>query len=214
MKNPIGQSETNERRSGPQIRAEPRPSSSHCLARARQRDGEIDRLDKARLAGDAAARYVEGRSVVDGGPDDGKAERDVHAAQSLPAAGFAVDREAEQLHRNVSLVVIHGDHGVELFRTQFHEDGIAGHGPVHIVPLLAQALDRRLDDIDVLPSEQAAFAGMRIERRDGDAAARNIERLERASVSDTTRLIRSGVTRFGTSSSAVWVVIWLTRILP
>jgi hypothetical protein len=38
--------------------------------------------------------------------------------------------------------------------------------------LLAQALDRRLDDIDVLPSEQAAFAGMRIERRDGDAAAR------------------------------------------
>ena len=33
--------------------------------------------------------------------------------------------------------------------------------------------------IDVLPAEQAAFAGMRIERRDCDPAARNLKRLER-----------------------------------
>ena len=33
-------------------------------------------------------------------------------------------------------------------------------------------------------------------------------------MSATTRLIRSGVTRFGTSSSAVWVVMWLTRMAP
>ena len=97
----------------------------------------------------------------------------------LPAAGLAVDGEAEQLDRDVALVVIHGDHGVELLRPQFHEDGVAGHRPVDIIALLAQALDGRFDDIDVLPSEQAAFAGMRIERRDGDAAARNAKRLER-----------------------------------
>src|ERR1700733_6106507 len=155
------------------------PLSAHCLARAPQRDREIDRLDKARLARDSAARDVEGRAVVDRRPNDGKTERDVHAAQRLPAAGLLVDGEAEQLHRNVALVVIHGDHGVELLRAQRYKDSVAGHRAVHIVSLFAEALDRRLDDIDVLPSEQAAFAAMRIERRDGDAAARNPKRLER-----------------------------------
>ena len=58
---------------------------------------------------------------------------------------------------------------------KFHEHGVAGHRPVDIIALLAQALDGRFDDIDVLPSEQAAFARMRIERRDGDPAARNPE---------------------------------------
>src|SRR3984957_17479362 len=155
------------------------PLSPHRLARPRQRYGEIDRLDKARLARDSAARYVEGRPMVDGRPDDGKAERDVDAAQRLPAAGRLVDGEAEQLDRDVALVVVHGDHGVELLRAQLHKHGVAGHGPVNIKALLAQPLDGRFDDIDVLPSEQAAFARMRIERCDGDAAARHAKRLER-----------------------------------
>src|ERR1700727_1270632 len=109
------------------------PLSPHFLARVRQRYGEIDRLNKARLARDSAARYVEGRPMVDGRPDDGKAERDVDAAQRLPAAGRLVDGEAEQLHRDVALVVIHGDHGVELLRPQLHEHGVAGHRPVDII---------------------------------------------------------------------------------
>ena len=97
----------------------------------------------------------------------------------LPAASLTVDGEAKQLDRDMALVVIHGDHGVELLGAQFHEDSVAGHWPVDVVPLLAETLDGRFDDIDVLAAEQAAFAGMGIEGRDGDAAARNVKRLER-----------------------------------
>src|ERR1700722_3229141 len=122
-------------------RAKPRPLSRYSLARARQCDGEIDGLDQARLACDAAARYVESRAMVDRCPDDWKAEGDVHPAQRLPAAGLFVDGEAEQLHRDVPLVVIHRDHGVELLRPQLHKHRVAGHSPMNVVALLAQALD-------------------------------------------------------------------------
>ena len=71
--------------------------------------GIIDGLDQAVLVGDALAGDVEGGAVIDGGADDRQAERDVDAGKLLPAAGRGIDLEAEQLHRDVSLVVIHRD---------------------------------------------------------------------------------------------------------
>src|ERR1700751_503274 len=89
--------------------------------------GIFDRLDQAALVGDALAGDIEGGSVVDRGANNRQSERDVDAGQFLPAAGGGIDFEAEQLDRNVSLVVIYGDHGVVLTGTQFHEYGVSRH---------------------------------------------------------------------------------------
>ena len=83
-------------------------------------------------------------------------------------AGRRIDLEAEQLDRDVPLVVVHGDHGVVLAGAQLDEDGVAGHRADHVEAVGDRFGDRRRGDVDVLPAEQPAFARMRVERRDGD----------------------------------------------
>ena len=150
-----------------------RQHPAHAAAARAARGGEalgiFDRLDQAALVGDALAGDVEGGAVIDGGADDRQAERDVDAGQVLPLAGRRIDLEAEQLDRDVALVVVHGDHGVVLPGAQLDEDRVAGHRPDHVEPV-ARPLSAMVGvgDVDVLPAEQAALAGMRIERRDGD----------------------------------------------
>ena len=136
--------------------------------------------------------------------------------QRVPAAGRGIDVEAEQLDRDVPLVVVHGDHGVVLAGAQLDEHGIAGHRADHVEAVG----DRSARSSASLTSmscaaEQAAFAGMRVQRRDGDPArARCRDRASASWVRSMTRRSRSGVSRFGTSSSATCVVTWLTRMLP
>ena len=60
----------------------------------------------------------------------------VDAAQGLPAGGQPVDGEAEQLHQDVRLVVIHGDHGVDA-PPEISRSRVAGSRPVHVVALFA-----------------------------------------------------------------------------
>ena len=91
------------------------------------------------LAGD-----IEGGAVIDGGADDRQAERDVDAREVLPFAGGGIDLEAQQLDRDVSLVVVHGDDGVILAGAQLDEDGIAGDRPDHIEPVGNGLCDRGL----------------------------------------------------------------------
>ena len=67
--------------------AHDRRSSSCRQPRRRQALGILDRLDQAELVGDALAGDVERGAVVDRGADDRQAQRDVHPAQRLPAAG-------------------------------------------------------------------------------------------------------------------------------
>ena len=62
-----------------------------------------------------------------------------------------------------------------------------GYGPSTLNPLVLALRDRRLDDVDLLATEIAAIAGMRIETRDRDArifktggAQRGIGKLEGA----------------------------------
>src|SRR6266516_450617 len=76
--------------------------------------GELDRLDQAALVGDPAARDIERGAVVDGGANNGQPERDVDTRQLRPFAGRRIDLEAEQLDRDVSLVVIHGNDRIVL----------------------------------------------------------------------------------------------------
>ena len=69
--------------------------------------------------GDAFAGDVERGAVIDRRADDRQAERDVHRVT-----------EREQLHGNQSLIVIAGDHRVELAPRRAHEHGVAGQWPV------------------------------------------------------------------------------------
>ena len=100
-------------------------AATACGGRGGQLLGVFDRLDQALLVGDALADDVEGGAVVDGGADDRQAERDVDAGEVVPLAGGRVDLEAEQLDRDVALVVVVGDHGVVLAGAQLHEHGVA-----------------------------------------------------------------------------------------
>src|SRR5919202_5680071 len=89
--------------------------------------GVFDRLDQAALAGDALAGDVEGGAVVHRGADDRQAEGDVDARQRLPPARRGVHREAEQLDRDVPLVVVHGANRVVLAGAQLPEHGVPGN---------------------------------------------------------------------------------------
>src|SRR3954452_15385639 len=133
-------------------------SGSSCRRNAsgRERFGVVDRLDQAEFVGDALAGDVEGGAVVHRGADDRQAEGDVDAAQRVPGAGFRIDGEAQQLDRDVPLVVVHGDHGVELAGVQLHEDGVAGNRTNHVEAIGDAPLDHRCADVDVLAAEQPA----------------------------------------------------------
>src|SRR4051794_20816171 len=132
-------------------------SSSRRNAGGRECFGVVDRLDQAEFVGDALAGDVEGGAVVHRSADDRQAEGDVDAAQRVPGAGFRIDGEAQQLDRDVPLVVVHGDHGVELAGVQLHEDGVAGNRPNHVEAIGDALLDHRCADVDVLAAEQPAF---------------------------------------------------------
>ena len=60
-----------------------------------------------------AAGDIEGGAVIDGGADDGQAERNIHAAG-----------EVDELHGNVALVVIHGDDEIEFAAQGADKDGV------------------------------------------------------------------------------------------
>ena len=134
---------------------------------------------RLRSIGNPFAGDVEGRAVVDGGADDRQAEGDVDAGEVHPFAGGGIDLEAQQLDRDMPLIVIHGDDGVVLAGAQLDEDGVAGDRADDIEPVFDRLGDRRRGNVDILPAEQAAFAGMRIERRDRDFRPRDAEVLER-----------------------------------
>ena len=88
--------------------------------------------------------------------------------RSSHLAGRRIDLEAEQLHRDMHLVMVHGDHCVVLAGAQLDKDRIARDRPRHVQTVRHSFGDSRLGDVDVLPAEQAAFARMGIERRHGN----------------------------------------------
>ena len=83
-------------------------------------------------------------------------------------AGRRVHGEAQRLDRDVALVVEHRDHRVELAAERLDEHRIARHRALERQAPGAELLDHRQDHVDVLAPEQAAFAGMGIERADAD----------------------------------------------
>ena len=90
--------------------------------------------------------------------DDWQAERHVDRAV-----------HAEQLERDVPLIVVHGHHRVERAVAGFDHQRVGGERPGRVEPLRACLRNGRLDQPRLVIAEQAFLAGVRIERGDADA---------------------------------------------
>lgn len=114
--------------------------------------------------GDVFTCDVEGGAMVDRGANDGDAER--HINRGL---------EVEQLHGNVSLVVVHGHDQIMRAACGAEEDGVRGDGTFAVDAAGAAGFDCGLNELTVFGAEESVLACVGIEAADGDAGMRFAE---------------------------------------
>jgi hypothetical protein len=139
--------------------------------------------------------------MIDRGPDDRQAERDIH--------GLA---ERQQLDRNQSLVVIAGDDGVELAAGGADEHSVGRKGPPHVNPGSPAGLHGRRQHRTVFRTDDAVLAGVRVEARQGESRRGDSEAREFVRRTANPDSSVSRVSRRGTSASGTWTVARTTRI--
>jgi hypothetical protein len=109
-------------------------------------------LPEAARVGLILAGNIEGGSVIDRRADDGKSEGNIYGTLKI-----------NQLHGNVSLVMVHGDHQVVGASRRLQENRIAGVRAAADDALTPRRLNGRGDGPPVLFAEQSVFAGVRIQ---------------------------------------------------
>jgi len=129
----------------------------------RRLTGEVgrafQRADQAHGGSYAFSSDVECGAVVDGRADDGESQGDVDASF-----------EIEQLQRDVALVVVHADDGVEFFAADGQvKDGVGREGSFHGHSLLLRPLDRGPYLLDFFIAENTVLAGVGIQARHRNA---------------------------------------------
>ena len=100
---------------------------------------------------------IEGGAVTDRGADQGKAGQEGDCGS-----------ESEEFNDHQPLIVKHGENEVEFPFSGSNENGVGGNGPDDVDAASGTFLDRRGDLPGLLAAEDSAFAGVRIERGDGD----------------------------------------------
>ena len=110
------------------------------------------RLHHAFRIGDTLAGDVERRAMVDRRPDDRQPQRHV-------------DRLAERRHfdRNQTLIVIAGNHHVELASQRAQEDRVARKRAGHIDARSRAPQHSRFQHVRLFPSKQAVLSRMRVQ---------------------------------------------------
>lgn len=78
--------------------------------------------------------------------------------QSALDGDAAVERQ--KLHRDLALVMVHGDDTVKVLPLE--EDCVAGEWALHVDAVLPTGFHRRSDGVDFLASERAVLAVVRI----------------------------------------------------
>ena len=96
--------------------------------------------------------------MVDRGAHDGQAERHIHAGA-----------EARKLEHRQALVVIHGEHAIDVGEQARLEQGVGRVRAARFDAERADAFERRGDEVAFLGTQMPAFARMRVEAGDGDA---------------------------------------------
>jgi hypothetical protein len=110
--------------------------------------------------GDAAPRDVVGGAVR------GRANGEREPADQGDAA-----LEPHQLHRDLALVVVHGEHGVEIAVPRPQENRVGRERALDGNIQFGGSAHRGLEEVNLLSAEVPALSGMRIERCDGDSRA-------------------------------------------
>src|SRR6185437_203104 len=77
--------------------------------------------------------------------------------------------EALELGRDLSLVVVHAEHAVEVVAEALDEDRVGGEGAPARDAARRGGRDRRSDDLDLLAPEEPVLAAVRVEGGDRDA---------------------------------------------
>ena len=96
--------------------------------------------------------------MIDRGADRRQADRDVHTGL-----------DAEHLDRAVPLIVIHGDHEVEVAAAGAEKQGVGRQRSFDVLAFRGARGDRRSDLLRFLAAaEQAVFAGVRVDRANAD----------------------------------------------
>lgn len=132
--------------------------------------GEADGGEHGGRIGEVFPGDGKGSAVVRAGAGLGQAEGDIHGGV-----------EVEQLERNEALVVIHGEHGIELALGGVTENGIRHGGSAEgRSSELVQMVNGRADDADFLVAERAVLPGVGIESGDGDARVTDAAALEKS----------------------------------
>ena len=131
-----------------------------------QRPGAFDELEgglhhrrQGPGIGEASAGDIEGGAVVDGGAQIRQAEG--------PVGGLA---EGRRLDGDEALVVVEGEHPIELSTARSGEERVGAHGAVDVHAQPAGFPHRRGHVPIVLLAEETAFSGMGVDPGDGDAA--------------------------------------------
>src|SRR5262249_50187416 len=92
-------------------------------------------------------------------------------------AGGDIDQvpAATKLHRDVTLVVVHGNDAVKLAAVGPDEQRVGGPRPCDTDPFVAGGFHRRGDQALLLVAEEPAVTGVRVERRDADPRLAAVE---------------------------------------
>ena len=125
-----------------------------------------------------AAGKIERGAMIDGGADDGQAQRHVDAAA-----------KARVLQNRQALVVVHREDAIEIAQARGIEQRVRRQRTCQLHALRAQARDERDDDLDFLASEMAGFTRMGIQARDRDARLRQAEAAREVALQDAQRLL-------------------------
>ncbi len=117
---------------------------------------------------------IVGRAVINRSADDGQSQGHVNRVMKM-----------DQFNGYESLVMIHGDHRIELPLVGPVENRIGRKGAGYLVRTFLASLDRRLNQLQLLAPKAALLSGMGIEP--GDTKANGFE----------TKVPPKGLTRDG-----------------
>src|SRR5471032_1132579 len=157
------------------MRLTPAIARPSCLTSTRGQFSALTQgFQQAALVGNALARDVERRAVVNRGADHFQPHRHVDARL-----------QAQHLDRPVALVVIHRHHQVEIATASAEEQRVSGQRAGHVQAALLQQLHRRDDLLFFFAvTEQAVLARVGVDAAHADARLGN------------TRLDQRGIAAF------------------
>ena len=123
--------------------------------------GHPYRLQHARLAG---------RSLTVPCPIKGRSMRGTGSNEWQPESDINCRVEPEQFHRDMPLVMIHGNHAIKFSKHSSTNQSVDRQGAMHVAASCTM-INRRCDDMRFFISEKSMLAAVRIQGTHGNGSA-------------------------------------------